>query len=112
MLKFGWMAEMDKYALEFQFYKDGNKIELDGGSTVIGSTWSLSETLEFEYEYWDSFKDEEKLKELEDGYYHVFEYGSFSYEWSEHPEFGREFDGVFLYEELQHIEFMGDLIEN
>ena len=103
---------MDKYAIEFQFYKNGDEIELDGNCIAIGSAWSFPETFEFSIEYWDSFKDEDDLKELKDGYYHVFEYGNFSYEWSNHPEFGRELDGVILDEEFYHIEFMGDLNEN
>jgi len=106
---------MWKYAIDFTLTvnKDGSR-EFDDASVVSNCHW-LYGSFEFEYDYWEWWNDEEitpKLKGLKPGLYHVFEWGEASEEWSEHWEYGREFDGfTFEPKEECDIVFVCDLYE-
>lgn len=104
-----------KYAVEFQFIKDKNgSLEYDG-YTIIGDEWWIAESFDFEYDYWDWFKDNElnpNIKEIEPGRYHVFHYGDVHEEWSENWEYGREFDGFIFEPEHENIVLLNDYEES
>jgi hypothetical protein len=67
-----------KYAIEFQFdvYED-KTIEPDYDTVVLlGDEHYLSDTYDFDIDYWDWFRDEDSVKKLGAGRYHVFAYGN------------------------------------
>ena len=91
-----------KYAIEFQFnIWDDGKLQPDYDTVgLIGEIWFLDQAYDFDYEYWDWFKDKDlnpELKVTKPGRYHIFTYGDVSEDWSDNWEYGSEFEG-FIFE--------------
>jgi len=97
---------MSKYAVEFFFeVLDNGNIEFNS-PTLIGDLAYLQEAADFEYDYWNWFKDKDcnpDWKDFKVGTYHVFAYGNVSEEWSDNWEYGREFEGFIFEPEYTRI---------
>ena len=83
-----------KYAIDFDLeVLENGKYEWN--SPVIACERGyVYEEYDFEYDVWDWLKDEQAIKDLKLGTFHVFLYGNVRAEWSENWEYGKEYDGL------------------
>jgi len=100
-----------KYAIEFRIEIISSGLMKFYDPVLVSEAHYLAEQFEFEYDYFDWWKDSDNTPELRDlppSIYHVFEYGTFSEDWSNNWETGREFDGfIFEPEHTRIIEIKG-----
>lgn len=99
------MAE--KYAIEFDIMVHDEIMEYDG-YFLVGDSPHLGSCFEFDVDYWNWFQEDDDVKKLETGDYHVFHYGNVSWEYSRDWESGiNEFDGLIFEPEHKSISKMG-----